>query len=133
MPHPHRMRVGTLITALLLLVVASAAVPRDATLAARSHKPQPARPLVRVDQGGYILGRPMTAWLLAARPTPGQRYEVRRRNGDKVLDGTAGPSSGRWNERYRAVHPLELAGITQPGDYRVVLVTKPRVKSPWFH
>lgn len=131
-PHPPVMRVGTLLVALLLLAVTGSAMGPAPASAARK-RPSLASPLVRVDQAGYVLGRPITAWLLAARPTPRQRFEVRRRNGDKVLEGKAGASSGRWNARYRAVHPLDLSDIRRPGDYRVVLVIKPRVRSPWFH
>lgn len=91
-----------------------------------------ARSLIRVDQAGYVLGRPMTAWVVTARPTPRPRFTVVDRRGRTVLRGRAGVSTGRWNARYRGVLPIDLSGIAKAGRYRVILAARPKVHSPWF-
>jgi hypothetical protein len=128
------MRSGTprLIAGLLLLALVSGVLGPSATPSAQARRSL-APPLVRVGQAGYLLGRPVTAWLMSPRDATGQRYEVRDRGGDVVLRGRALPATGRWNKRYRAIHPLDLSALPEAGDYRVVLLTRPRVRSPWFH
>jgi endoglucanase len=121
------MRVGTPLAVLLLLVglVGSGVVaPAPATAATTA--------LIRVDQAGYVLGRPMPAWVLSPRPTPRSRFRVVDRKGRVVLRGRAGKSVGRWNARYQGVLPLDLSGITRAGRYRVELAGRAKVRSPWF-
>ncbi len=121
------MRVGTPLAALLILVClvgSGVAAPAPAAAATKS--------LIRVDQAGYVLGRPMTAWVLAARPTPRPRFRVVDRQGRVVLRGRAGASTGRWNARYQGVLPLDLSGIRRSGRFRVELAGGGNVRSPWF-
>lgn len=121
------MRVGTplwVLMLLLALVGGAAIAPPPATAAAAS--------LVRVAEGGYVLGRPMTAWVLAAQPTPRPRFRVVDRRGRDVLRGRAGASTGRWNPRHRGVLPIDLSGIGKAGRYRIELTGRGKVRSPWF-
>lgn len=121
------MRVGTplrLLIALVMLVGSGVVVQAPAAAATRA--------LIRVDQAGYVLGRPMTAWVLSPRPTPRPRFRVVDRRERTVLRGRAGASTGKWNPSYRGVLPIDLSGIARRGRYRVVLAGRPVVRSPWF-
>jgi len=122
------MRVGTPLSVLVLASVLLTSGLAGATPAAAATT----RAHVRVDQAGYVLGRPMRAWVLARRPTPRLRFTVVDRRGRTVLRGRTGPSTGRWNARYAGVLPIDLSGIRQAGRYRVVLAGRPTVRSPWF-
>jgi endoglucanase len=74
----------------------------------------------------------MIGWVVAPRATPRLRFTVVDRRGRTVLRGRTGRSTGRWNRRYRGVLPIDLAGIGRAGRYRVLLVGRPGVRSPWF-
>lgn len=125
--HARGMRVGTPLPVLvILLAVVGSGMAGPAPVAAAT------RALVRVDQAGYVLGRPMTAWVLSPRPTPRPRFRVVDRRDRTVLRGRAGASTDRWNARYRGVLPIDLSGIRKRGRYRVVLAGRPTVRSPWF-
>ncbi|MET0773360.1 MAG: glycoside hydrolase family 9 protein, partial [Candidatus Limnocylindrales bacterium] len=125
--HAAAMRIGTPLALLLLaLVVAGGGLLAPAPAVAQT------RYLIRVDQAGYVLGRPMTAWVLAPSATPRLRFSVVDRRGRAALKGRTGRSTGRWNPRYRGVLPIDLSGIRRAGRYRVVLVGRPGVRSPWF-
>ena len=125
--HARGMRIGTPLSMLLLglAVVGGGLLPSAPAAAASRH-------LIRVDQAGYVLGRPMTAWVLAPSATPRLRFAVVDRRGRTVLKGRTGASTGRWNPRYRGVLPIDLSGIERSGRFRVLLVGKPGVRSPWF-
>jgi len=116
------MRVGTPLSVLVLASVLLTSGLAGATPAAAATT----RAHVRVDQAGYVLGRPMRAWVLARRPTPRLRFTVVDRRGRTVLRGRTGPSTGRWNARHAGVLPIDLSGIRQAGRYRVVLAVGPR-------
>ncbi len=121
------MRVGTSLSMLIVMsmLVGGVVEPWPAAAADRAD-------VVRVDQAGYVLGRPMTAWVLARRPTPRPRFRVVDRRGRTVLRGRTGPSTGRWNRRHQGVLPIDLSGVTKAGRYRVILEGRPQVRSPWF-
>jgi hypothetical protein len=122
------MRIGTpwsMLVLALTAVMAGGLVATPSTSAASAS-------VIRVDQAGYVLGRPMTAWVLAARPTPRPRFRVVDRRGRTVLRGRAAHATGRWNPRYRGVLPLDLSGIRRAGRYRVELAGRAKVRSPWF-
>lgn len=119
------MRVATALIMAVVLLSGSVAHPGPAQAATtRAH--------VRVDQAGYVLGRPMRAWVLARRPTPRLRFTVVDRRGRTVLRGRTGRSTGRWNSRYTGVLPIDLSGIRRAGRYRIELAGRPTVRSPWF-
>jgi hypothetical protein len=121
------MRVGTPLSMLVLaLALVGTCLLEAAPVSAATH------PLIRVDQAGYVLGRPMTAWLLAAQPRPRPRFRVLDKRARTVLRGRAGVSTGRWSPRYRGVLPLDLSGIRRSGRYRIELAGRGRVRSPWF-
>ena len=120
------MRIGTPLAMLLLaLAMVGGGLLVPAPAAAQS------RHLIRVDQAGYVLGRPMTAYVLSPRATPRLRFTIADRRGRTVLRGRTGKSTGRWNPRYRGVLPIDLSGIRRAGRYRIELTGR-RVRSPWF-
>jgi hypothetical protein len=72
-----------------------------------------------VDQVGYAIGEHKRAFLLAEAPTAGTRFAVVDARGRTVLGGRVGRSAGGWNQRYRAVHPIDLSALRRPGTYRL--------------
>jgi endoglucanase len=78
------------------------------------------RPQVRVNQVGYPLHGPKTAFVMLARPASSVRFTVSGPAG-VVYRGVAGRDLGPWNGRYRAVYPLGFTALTRPGDYRVTV------------
>jgi endoglucanase len=74
---------------------------------------------VRVDQLGFAPDETKVAYLLARRPASGARFQVLDAAGSVVLTGRAGPSRGRWNQRYHAVHALGVSALRAPGSYRI--------------
>jgi hypothetical protein len=112
-------------TLLATLLVASALPTASAVAAGPSAR-------IRVDQAGYSVEQSKVAWLLAPRVKPGQVFHVEKRDGTVAFTGTAGVSTGRWNDAYRAVQPLDFSDLQGPGEYRIVVPAEPPVHSPWF-
>jgi len=83
--------------------------------------PRAVRGIVRVDQVGYATGEAKRAFLLAEAPAVGARFRVVDDGGRTVLSGRVGRSTGGWNARYRAVHPIDLGALRRPGRYRIVV------------
>lgn len=93
---------------------------------------QPAARFVRVDQVGYAANEPKVAWLLTRTAAPGPAFRVMDTTGQVAFRGRTGHSEGRWNARFGAVAPLAFSALRAPGRYRIVVMTSPRVRSPWF-
>src|SRR5829696_4888270 len=74
---------------------------------------------VRVDQVGYATGEPKRAVLMADAPAAGRRFLVVDDQGRAVLSCRVGPTAGKWNRRYGAVHPIDVSGLRRPGSYRI--------------
>jgi hypothetical protein len=79
------------------------------------------RGAVRVDQVGYATGEHKRAFLLAEAPAGGARFAVVDARGRTVLSGRVGRRTGGWNDRYRAVHPIDFSGLRRPDTYRIVV------------
>ena len=86
-----------------------------------TRNPLATRGVVRVDQVGYLAGETKVAYLLAAAPADGAPFTVVDGAGTVVLQGTAGPNRGPWNDAWPAVHALDLTALREPGSYRVTL------------
>ncbi len=91
--------------------------------------PAGAAPRIRVDQLGYAPAEAKVAYVLAPRALRGARFTVTGRGGPHVLRGRVLASRGRWNQRFRAVQPLNLSTLQVPGRYRVRVG---RASSPAF-
>jgi endoglucanase len=115
--------------ALLAAVAAMAAIGLTSVPAAIAKAPAA---VVRVDQLGFATTETKIAYLLAPRAIPNAPFTVVDASGAVVLNGTAGPSRGRWNTRYRAVQPLDLSALTAPGTYRIAVAGPPAAESPPF-
>src|SRR5439155_252735 len=87
---------------------------------------------VRVDQLGFAPGETKVAYLLASAPVRGAAYVVVDEAGRTALHGRAGVTSGRWNARYPAVHPLDLTPLYGPGTYRIRFEGSVHAVSPPF-
>jgi endoglucanase len=72
---------------------------------------------IRVDQVGYGTGEAKRGYLLAVSAAAGAPFTVRDGRGRTVLTGRVGPSAGRWNDRYGAVHPIDFGALRTPGTY----------------
>ncbi len=81
--------------------------------------PDAVPPELRVDQLGFAPDEVKRAYLLSSAVQAGAAFSVADAHGRIVLRGRAGPSRGRWNERYGAVQPLDLSSLRAPGRYRV--------------
>ena len=120
------MRTRRIIAGVALGVVALAGGLEGATASA------PAAGALRVDQLGYAPAEHKVAYLLTTAPVTGAPFSVVDTQGRVVLRGHTGASTGTWNTRFRAVHPLELSKLRKPGTYRVVASLARRVVSPPF-
>jgi endoglucanase len=87
---------------------------------------------VRVDQVGYAADEPKRAFLLAEAPAGGAPFAVVDAGGATVLRGRVGPRRGGWNDRFRAVHPIDFSALRRPGRYRVVVGGAVDATSPPF-
>jgi len=76
-------------------------------------------PEVRVDQIGYPSTSAKVAYVMSAYACAGTGFSVSTVGGTVVTTGSAGPSQGSWNRRYRYVCPLAFDSVTAPGTYRV--------------
>ena len=115
--------------ALLPLLALGLASLFAAPAAARAAAPAAA---IRVDQLGFAVSETKIAYLLETAAHPAAPFAVVDGAGAVVLSGTAGPSRGRWNARYRAVQPLDLSALTAPGTYRIKVAGPPEAMSPPF-
>ena len=97
-----------------------------------TRNPLATRGVVRVDQVGYLAGETKVAYLLAAAPADGAPFTVVDGAGTVVLQGTAGPNRGPWNDAWPAVHALDLTALREPGSYRVTLEGAVEATSPGF-
>jgi hypothetical protein len=75
--------------------------------------------VIRVDQVGYATDEAKRAYLLAPRADGHIRFTVRDERGRAVLTGHVGPTVGRWNERYRAVAPIDFGSLRVAGTYTI--------------
>jgi hypothetical protein len=95
-------------------------------------EPQRAVAFVRVDQVGYAPDEPKIATLLAEHGSRDTAFRIEDQAGQEVFQGLTGPNTGRWNARYRAVHPIDFSSLQTPGTYRIVVGTSPPATSPPF-
>jgi hypothetical protein len=95
------------------LAGSSAASPAAAASAAAP------RSLIRVDQVGYAVGEAKRGYLLTTKAAEGTRFTVRDSAGHAVLTGTVGHNAGAWNNRYKAVHPIDFGALRRSGTYRL--------------
>jgi endoglucanase len=117
---------ATLVVAVLIPGVP--ALTPSASQAASSVPPQ-----VRVDQIGYPAASAKAAYLMSPHSCAGTDFSVITVSGTVVTTGSAGPSQGSWNRRYRYVCPLTFDAVTAPGTYRVAAgsgVSPPFVVAP---
>jgi hypothetical protein len=115
--------------ALLAAAAAGIAIGLTAVPVAIANAPAAA---VRVDQLGFASSESKIAYLLTPHAVAKASFAVVDASGAVVLNGTAGPSRGRWNGRYRAVQPLDLSALTAPGTYRIEVAGPPAAESPPF-
>ena len=94
--------------------------------------PPVVRGLARVDQLGYLPDETKIASLLAEAPVEGAPFMVVDEAGTVVLQGSAGPDRGPWNDAWPAVHPLDLTSLRTPGTYRIELGGPVAGTSPAF-
>src|SRR6266508_3805235 len=78
-----------------------------------------ARSLIRVDQVGYAASEPKRGYLLITQAAEGTRFRIRNAAGTVVLTGRVGRNAGAWNNRYKAVHPIDFTGLRRTGTYRI--------------
>ncbi|MET7400979.1 glycoside hydrolase family 9 protein [Dactylosporangium sp. NPDC005572] len=99
----------------VLVLLAVVGVPSGAVAA------PPGDPaVIRVDQVGYGSAEAKRAYLLAPRALPASAtFSVRDARGRTVLSGRVGSGAGGWNDRYRAVHVLDLSAVRAAGTYTV--------------
>lgn len=71
--------------------------------------------MFRVNQVGYISGRPKRALVMTRGAPASRRYSVLAANGRVVARGTASPPA-RWNARY-LVYTLDFSRVAAPGLY----------------
>jgi endoglucanase len=90
----------------------------ESEIAAALSAQQATKTLVRVDQVGYATSEAKRAYLLARQPLPGATFSLRDASGRTLLTGKVGPSRGRWNDTYGAVHPIDFT-IGVPGIYTI--------------
>jgi Cellulase N-terminal ig-like domain len=121
-------RIGP-VRALLAAAAAAAAIGLAAAPVAVAQAPAAA---VRVDQLGFASTESKVAYLLTPHALANAPFSVVDASGVVVLNGTAGPSRGRWNARYGAVQPLDLTALTTPGTYRIEVAGPPAAESPPF-
>src|SRR4051794_11143921 len=112
----HRLH---LVTAALLLLAVTPAVT-SAVVAPASAGPARATGLVRVDQLGYALSERKQGYLMTTATVSRPAFAVTDSVGRVVLTGRAGPSTGGWNARYRAVYPLDFSSLHRRGVYRLL-------------
>ncbi len=74
---------------------------------------------IRVDQVGYAIGSPKSAFVLAAGDQEGNRFAVLDGAGAEVLVGDVGPSAGKWSDKYPFVHRLDISSVDTPGTYTI--------------
>jgi endoglucanase len=88
--------------------------------------------VVRVDQVGYATDEAKQAYLMASRQLPDAEFRVLDGNGNEALRGRPGASTGRWNDNYTAVRPLDLSELRTPGTYRIEISGGVKASSPPF-
>jgi endoglucanase len=88
-------------------------------------------PQVRVNQVGYPSSGPKAAYAMLPRKVARVRFEVVTPLG-VVYRGTSTRDVGSWNSAYQAVYQLSFSGLSQPGQYRVRLLSPAAATSPGF-
>jgi hypothetical protein len=88
-------------------------------------------PQIRVNQVGYPSSGPKTAYAMLPRKVASVRFEVVTPHG-VVYRGTSARDVGSWNSAYQAVYQLSFSGLSQPGQYRVRLLSPAAAVSPGF-
>ncbi|MFD7978325.1 glycoside hydrolase family 9 protein [Streptomyces sp. NPDC059071] len=89
--------------------------------------------VVRVDQAGYVAGRPKTAVVMGSRDAlTDAGFEVLDGQDRSVLTGRVGPRTGSWNQNFPSVHTVDLSALTAPGTYRLTLTGSAAGTSPPF-
>src|SRR5581483_8584745 len=94
----HKLRAG------LALVVALAAGPLPAALAAPAVAPGTGSAYVRVNQVGDMSGSAMRAYLLAAGSEAGATFAVKNAAGATVYSAPVGANLGSWSAAYPDVY-----------------------------
>ena len=103
------------------LVVGALALPGTAGAAVAG--------LVRVDQVGYLPGEAKQAYLMVPGAVGGATFAVVNSSGTKVLTGQVGASRGGWNDKYKAVYPINAMGISK-AMMEKLMVAKSRMRGP---
>jgi endoglucanase len=89
-------------------------------------------PVVRVNQVGYPMTSPKTAFVMLAGPVREVRFSVQSPRGSVYFAGQSSDDLGRWNSTYRAVYEISFSAFEHPGNY-VIKVTWPgHAVSPVF-
>ena len=109
------------------VVTVATVIPAAAPASAAALAP----PQVRVNQVGYPSSGPKIAYAMLPRKVASVRFEVVTPYG-VVYRGTSSRDVGSWNAAYQAVYQLSFSGLTQPGQYRVKLLSPAAAVSPGF-
>ena len=88
--------------------------------------------VLRLDQVGYATAETKTATLLAPRAPAGAWATVLDSTGRTVLSPEIGAAREGWNDRFPAVHPVDLSALTTPGTYRLRVQGAVTAESPAF-
>lgn len=111
----HKLRAG------LALVVALAAGPLPAALAAPAVAPGAGSAYVRVNQVGYVSGSAMRAYLMAAGSEAGATFAVKNAAGVTVYSAPVGANLGSWSAAYPDVYALDFGSVSATGAYTIVV------------
>lgn len=87
---------------------------------------------IRVDQVGYAIGEAKHAYLMAHAAATGSRFAVLDSHGSTVLTGRIGVSTGAWNDRFRAVHDIDITDLNRQGTFRITVSGAVWASSPPF-
>ncbi len=88
-------------------------------------------PQIRVNQVGYPSSGPKAAYVMLPHKVASVRFEVVTPHG-VAYRGTSARDVGSWNSAYQAVYQLSFSGLSQPGQYRVRLLSPAAAVSPGF-
>ena len=118
-----RRRTGITLASLIALTtlsvpVAAAAAPATRAPATRAAA-QPAPPEIRVNQVGYQLTAPKSAYAMLPARVASVPFTVTDATGTVAYRGVSRDDAGPWNSRYQAVYLLSFSGLRRCGTYRV--------------
>jgi hypothetical protein len=125
-------RTRVAIAATLAVSAGLLAAPGAAAQAARAPGTDTAAPVVRVNQVGYPVASPKTAFVMLPVPVRSVRFVLESTHGAIYLRGHSSDDLGGWNARYRAVYELNFSAFEHPGSYRIRLTSPAGPVSPTF-